>query len=106
MRRGQRVPANVGLALAATLLVHGAAGLFLFAAAGEARRAAPPTYKVRLIAAPAPEEETRKAPEALERPAEEKPAPLPKAKPPPKSTVSAACVSATAKSAPRAWNSG
>jgi len=101
VRRRQRVPANVGLALAATLLVHGTAGLFLFAAAGEARRPAPPTYKVRLIAAPAPQEETRKAPEALERPAEEKPAPLPKAKQPPKSTVSAATPPKTADNTKR-----
>jgi outer membrane biosynthesis protein TonB len=90
VRRRQRAPANVGLALAATVLVHGAAGVFLFAAAGEAGRRAPPTYKVRLIAAPAPEEETRKAPEALERPAEEKAVPAPKVKEPPKSTVSKA----------------
>src|SRR2546428_763319 len=101
VRRGQRVPADVGLALAAPLPVHGAAGPFLFAAAGEARRPAPPTYKVRLIAAPAPEEETRKAPEALERPAEEKPAPLPKAKQPPKSTVSAATPPKTADNTKR-----
>jgi periplasmic protein TonB len=90
VRRHERAPANVGLALAATLLVHGAAGVFLFAMAGEARGPAPPTYKVRLIAAPAPEEETRKAPEALERPAEEKRVPALKAKEPPKSTVSKA----------------
>ncbi len=58
--------------------------------AAEARRPAPPTYKVHLVAAPEPTEETRKAPEAVERPAEEKPAPLPTAKRPPKSTVSPA----------------
>jgi periplasmic protein TonB len=76
--------------MAGTIVVHGLAGLFLVAAAAETRRPAPPTYKVRLIAAPAPTEEERRAPEAIERPAAEKPAPLPSAKPPPKSTVSRA----------------
>src|SRR2546429_5679038 len=47
-------------------------------------------YTTLFRSAPAPTEETRKAPEAVERPAEEKPAPLPTAKRPPKSTVSAA----------------
>jgi protein TonB len=44
---------------------------------------------VRLIAAPAADLEVRKAPEAFERPAEEKPAPIPAAKRP-QSTVSRA----------------
>src|SRR2546429_4088437 len=47
-------------------------------------------YTTLFRSAPAPTEETRKAPEAVERPAEEKPAPLPTAKRPPKSTVSSA----------------
>src|SRR5205807_1178154 len=45
--------------------------------------------RVHLVAAPAPTEDTRKAPEAVERPAEPKPAPAPKAKSP-KSTVAPA----------------
>lgn len=90
MSRRPRVPANVGLGLAGTALVHGVAAVFLFAAAAGARVPAPPTYKVRLIAAPAPTDETRKAPEAFERPAEEKPAPLPDAKRPPPGTVARA----------------
>src|SRR6266516_996980 len=69
------------------MLVHGIASLFIFAGAAGARKPAPPTYKVRLIAAPAPTDEERKAPEAVERPAEEKPAPVPTKKPPPKSTA-------------------
>ncbi len=90
MRRRRRVPVNVSLGLAGTVVVHGLAGVFLFAAAAGSRAPLPPTYKVRLIAAPEPTQETRKAPEALERPAEEKPAPAPHAKQPPKSTVSQA----------------
>src|SRR5213078_2156734 len=46
-------------------------------------------YRVHLVAAPEPTEDARKAPEAVDRPAEEKPAPAPKAKSP-KSTVSPA----------------
>ena len=65
------------------------AGLFLVAGAATARKPAPPSYRVHLVAAPAPTEDERKAPEAVERPAEEKPAPAPKAKSP-KSTVAAA----------------
>ena len=84
-----RTPAHVGLALTGTLVVHGAVGLFLFAAPG-ARKALPPTYTVRLIAAPLADLEARKAPEAFERPAEEKPAPAPAIKPAPRSTVSRA----------------
>ena len=49
----------------------------------------PPTYRVHLVAAPEPTEDARKAPEAVDRPAESKPAPAPKAKSP-KSTVAPA----------------
>lgn len=70
-----------------TLVVHGVVGALLFTApAGRTRL--PPTYTVRLIAAPAADLEARKAPEAFERPAEEKPAPA--ATKSPRSTVSRA----------------
>jgi outer membrane biosynthesis protein TonB len=93
MRR--RSPTNTGLALAGTLVVHAVAGAFLFAAAG-VRHPLPPTYRVRLVAAPAPDQESRRAPEAFDRPAQEQPAPAPAAKPPPKSTVSRAAPPPTA----------
>ncbi len=86
----RRAPGNTGLALAGTLVVHAAAGAFLLGAAGSGRKPLPPTYRVHLVAAPAPDQETRRAPEAFDRPAEEQPAPAPAAKPPPKSTVSRA----------------
>jgi len=86
----------VGVGLVGTIGVHAVAGVFLLAGAADARRPAPPTYKVHLVAAPLPTEETRKAPEAVERPAEEKPAPAPNAKQPPKSTVSKAAPPPTA----------
>jgi protein TonB len=79
----------MGVGLAGTVAVHALAGLFLVVGAADARRTAPPTYRVHLVAAPEPTEEERKAPAAVDRPAEEKPAPAPKA-PSPKSTVSKA----------------
>src|SRR5205085_547026 len=84
-----RAPANVGIGLAGTVLVHACAGVLFLVGAANARKPAPPTYRVHLVAAPAPTEDVRKAPEAVERPAEEKPAPAPKAKSP-KSTVAPA----------------
>jgi protein TonB len=75
------------MALTGTLFVHGVAGMLLFSSPS-ANRKLPPTYTVRLIAAPAADLEARKAPEAIERPAEEKPAPA--ATKAPRSTVSRA----------------
>jgi protein TonB len=84
-RRGN--PAPVGMALTGTLVLHSVMVLLLFSSPSEHRKL-PPTYTVRLIAAPAPDLEQRKAPEALERPAEEKPAPAETKAP--RSTVSRA----------------
>jgi protein TonB len=89
MKPRTRAPDHVGLALTGTLVVHGVVGMLLFATPGT-RKALPPTYTVRLIAAPAADLEARKAPAAFERPAEEKPAPVPAVKPAPRSTVSRA----------------
>src|ERR1041385_1833774 len=86
--RGRGNPAPVGMALTGTLVVHGVAVVALFAAPGGPKRL-PPTYRVHLVAAPAPDMETRKAPPAVDRPAEERPAPVPAAKHP-QSTVSRA----------------
>ena len=74
------------LGLAGTITVHGVA-VALLAAGPAARKPLPPTYTVRLVAAPAADQETRKAPEAFDRPAEERPAPVPAAKPPPRSSA-------------------
>ena len=74
------------LGLAGTIVVHGVA-VALLAVGPATRKPLPPTYTVRLVAAPAPDQETRKAPEAFDRPAEEKPAPVPAAKPPPRSSA-------------------
>ena len=76
MRGRGRTPAPVGLAVTGTLVVHGLVGVLLFGTHGRRTRL-PPTYRVHLVAAPAADQESRKAPPAFDRPAEEKPAPLP-----------------------------
>jgi len=83
------LPTNVGLGVAGTAAVHGAALFLLLASAGGARKA-PPTYRVRLIAAPEVGQEQRKAPEAVQREAAPPEPPAPSRKPPPRSTVSKA----------------
>lgn len=87
MIRRRPLPSNTGFGLAGTAVVHGLAGVLLLGGASS-RRASPPVYKVQLVAAPAPDPAARRAPDAVERPAEELPAPLPKAKPVPKSAAS------------------
>ncbi|PYP56834.1 MAG: hypothetical protein DMD40_09780 [Gemmatimonadetes bacterium] len=88
MRGRGRAPTPVGMAVTGTVFVHGLVVVLLFGTPS-GRTRLPPTYRVRLIAAPAADMESRKAPEAFERPAEEKPAPIPAAKRP-QSTVSRA----------------
>ena len=83
------MPDHTGLALAGTLLVHSATGALVLAASAGSHAKPPPTYKVRLVAAPAPDPTARPAPDAVDRPAET-PAPAPNAKRPPKSTIAAA----------------
>ena len=89
MRRRPGGSESISVGLVGTVAVHAFAGLFLVVGAAAARKPVPPMYKVHLVAAPEPNEEARKAPEAVDRPAEEQPAPAPKAKSP-KSTVSPA----------------
>jgi periplasmic protein TonB len=101
VRARRPVASNVGVGVAGTVAVHVLAGVFLVVGAADARRPVPPTYKVHLVAAPEPTEETRKAPEAVDRPAEQKPAPAPQAKRPPKSTVSPAAPPPVADNAVR-----
>lgn len=76
-------PRSAGVALAGTVLVHAAALGALVVSGASARTPAPPTYRVRLVAAPASEQ--RRAPETVDRPAEA-PAP-PTARRPPRSTA-------------------
>ena len=87
MRRQSRAAASSAVALAGTMLVHGVGGVFLFARVGTGGPPPPPTYRVRLVAAPAPDTETRPAPESVPRPAEERGAPPARQ---PKNTISRA----------------
>lgn len=89
MRRAPRLRTNVPLGLAGTMLVHGAA-LLMFLASASGARSAPPTYRVRLVAAPDVAPEARRAPPAVEREAAPKEPPPPAPKPPPKNTASPA----------------
>lgn len=70
MRRRPRSPGNPVVALAGTTVVHAVAGVLLFAL-GSDGRAVPPTYAVRLVAAPAPDPTARRAPDVVQRPAAE-----------------------------------
>ena len=83
------MPDHTGLALAGTLLVHSATGALVLAASAGGHAKPLPTYKVRLVAAPAPDPTARPAPEALDRPAEAPP-PAPNTKRAPRSTIAAA----------------
>jgi protein TonB len=79
VRTSDRAPPGQAVGLVGTLLVHAAAASFLLTTV-RPTKAAPPTYAVDLVAAPAPTEK-RLAREALPTPPpEEKPAPV---KPPP-----------------------
>lgn len=100
MKRRERAPRAAGLALAGTLVVHGLAGGFLLALGAEGRAAAPPTYRVRLVAAPAPDPAARRAPEAIDRPAD-RPVPAPTKRPPPRSAAAAAPPPPSADATPR-----
>ena len=58
------------MAVGGTVVLHLAAGWVLFAVPDGPRRTPPPVYEVNLVAAPRPQPEARRAPEAVERPAE------------------------------------
>lgn len=89
MTRRREDGRNVGLGLVGTLVVHGVALILLLSSVTGAHTA-PPTYRVRLVAAPAADREERRAPEAVQREAEPLTPPAPTKRPPPKSTVSRA----------------
>jgi periplasmic protein TonB len=85
--RRRSIPSNSGLGLAGTVVVHGLAGALLFGGT-PSHRALPPVYKVQLVAAPEPDPNARRAPDAVERPSAAPPPPLAKPKPEPKSAAS------------------
>lgn len=63
------------VALVGTLVIHGAVVGAVVSAPALIRYAVPPVYRVQLVAAPQPEPEQRRAPEAVEREAE-RPVPI------------------------------
>jgi periplasmic protein TonB len=87
--RPSRAVTNVPLGLIGTIVVHGVA-LTIFLASASGARSAPPTYRVRLVAAPDLTPDQRPAPPAVEREAAPKEPPPPTAKPVPKNTASTA----------------
>lgn len=75
-RLSSAVSGNATLGVAGTVVVHAAAiGLMWFTVKPEVRY--PPVYAVNLVAAPLPRPDTRRAPEAVERPAEQTPPAVP-----------------------------
>ncbi len=81
MTRSPRIGANVPLGLLGTIGIHGVAlAVFLVSATGA--RSEPPTYQVRLIAAPDLVSESRPAPLAVQREAASPEPPAPTRKPP------------------------
>ena len=74
-RRRPRESAATGLAAVSTLAVHVAAAVVLLSAPSLVHRVAPPVYSVELVAAPRPQPQQRRAPETVQRPAEQ-PAPV------------------------------
>jgi len=87
VRRRREASGDSSVSLAGTALVHGLAGVLVLTA-GSHVAPLPPVYKVRLLAAPEQVANERKAPDAIDRPADEQPAPVPKPKPEPKNAAS------------------
>ena len=71
MSVARRGSTSSGLALAGTMLIHGTVGALLLGTRPEERTPPPPTYRVRLVAAPESDPGERRAPEAVDRPAEQ-----------------------------------
>jgi periplasmic protein TonB len=78
---------NVPLGMVGTVVVHGVA-LGLFLASAQGARSAPPTYRVRLVAAPDVPLNAKPAPPAVQREAAPPEPPPPAPKPQPKNTAS------------------
>ncbi|MEX0692004.1 MAG: TonB C-terminal domain-containing protein [Gemmatimonadales bacterium] len=69
-RAGQRRAPGRGLAATGTLMVHVGVAAML-TGLPEREAAPPPVYQVNLVAAPRPEPQARRAPETVDRPAEQ-----------------------------------
>jgi len=94
-----RTGGGVGIGLTGTLVVHALAIAFVVLSAHGAQAVAPPTYAVRLVAAPDVPADQKKAPDVIQREAATPPAPAPPAKrtPPPKAAPAPAPPNADTK---------
>ncbi|HUL03851.1 MAG TPA: TonB C-terminal domain-containing protein [Gemmatimonadales bacterium] len=99
MKRSPRLPRSDGVGVVGSVLVHGMATVFLFGGATR-QTPSPPVYRVELVAAPEPVPGERKAPDAVQRPADAA-VPVAKPKPTPKSTVAHAAPPPVADATPR-----
>lgn len=84
------VRGSTAIALAGTVVVHATAVALLYAGGTTGRAAIPPAYRVRLVAAPEPDPTARRAPEAVDRPAESPAPPAPTPRRPPRNTAAKA----------------
>ncbi len=82
MSSRSRGPTGVGIGLIGTIGVHATAVAFVIMTATRARAVTPPTYAVRLVAAPDPTPDQRKVPDVVQREEATPPAPAPAAKKP------------------------
>lgn len=82
MRGRPRPEGGTGIGLAGTIAVHGLAVVFVILAANRARAVTPPTYAVRLVAAPDATPDQRKTPDVIQREAATPPTPAPPTKKP------------------------
>jgi outer membrane biosynthesis protein TonB len=82
MRGRSRTPSGVGIGLIGTIAVHALAVTFVILSARGAEAVTPPTYAVRLVAAPDATPDQRKTPDVLQREAATPPTPAPPVKKP------------------------
>jgi outer membrane biosynthesis protein TonB len=75
-----RAPGGIGIGMAGTLGVHALAVTFVVLSAQGAHAVSPPTYAVRLVAAPDATPDQRKTPEAVQREVATPPTPAPPTK--------------------------
>ena len=80
MSSRSRGPSGVGIGLIGTMGVHAIAVAFVIMTASRARAVTPPTYAVRLVAAPDPTPDQRKVPDVVQREAATPPTPAPPTK--------------------------
>lgn len=77
MSSRSRGPSGAGIGLIGTVGVHATAVAFVIMTASHARAVTPPTYAVRLVAAPDPTPDQRKVPDVVQREAATPPPPAP-----------------------------